>query len=269
MGVLEASWAHRYGDHDSISRRQGRANLRRLEEMDEALGRAGALQMPVYLALNARCTAPQYPDLEALCRRFAEGGGTGVILRDLGLMARLQRLSLPLRYTASLLTVTVNADGVRFLASQGFDRVVLPRFLRRREIMDIARQVPEVEYEVMAMGDQCPMIDGFCSSFHGQAREPAPGLEVAGTLPTFDTACEAHHLCAGLRRAGDPCAACDLRAFSRAGIHIFKFGGRGTPLEARLRTLRFFSEARSAGDASSIRGRYREVFGHECHCYYA
>lgn len=274
LGLLEESWRRTYGGHDIISRRQGKANLAGRSELRQVLSRAKTLRVPVYLTLNARYTPEQYPYLLKLCATFSDWGGTGVIVQDIRLLQQIKERGLPLRLTASLLMVTVNAQQVRFLKELGADRVVLPRFLRTAEMKKIASMQPEMEYEVMVMGDKCPMIDGLCRSFHGETFSPVIGEKIpadaaTACLRTFDTACEAHHLCGGMQRESDPCAACELQGFEEAGICVMKFGGRGTPLEMRIRDLRFFARAKSCPDPEKIQQMYREVYRHACHCYYS
>ena len=271
-----------YGGHDNISRRQGAANLSTRDELRRVLHDAKLLHIPVWLALNARFTAAQYPYLAELCGWFADWGGTGVILQDMGLLMKIREDALPLRITASLLTVTVNADAVRLLRQLGVSRVVFPRFLRLEEIKAIAAEEPDMEYEVMGMGDGCPMIDGLCRSFHGETFEPVRCDDLpdrvrndagedpsADLLWTFDTSCRAHHLCAALPVKEHPCAACAMKELEEAGIRILKFGGRGTPLEMRLKDLDFFTQAEKLRDTAQIRKLYQETYGHECHCYYS
>ncbi len=273
-GLLEESWRRIYGGHDIVSRRQGKANLAERSELRQVLSRAKDLRVPVYLTLNARYTPEQYPYLLKLCDAFSGWGGTGVIVQDIRLLQQIKERGLPLRLTASLLMVTVNAQQVCFLKELGADRVVLPRFLRTAEMKKIASMQPEMEYEVMVMGDKCPMIDGLCRSFHGEAFLPAvdggvPADFTPVCFPTFDTACEAHHLCGGMQRESDPCAACELKGFEEAGICVMKFGGRGTPLEMRVRDLRFFTRAKNCSGPGEIRQMYQEVYRHACHCYYS
>ena len=316
MGLLEDEWRLLYGGHDIISRRQGKANLSSRHQLKIVAERSQALHMSAYLALNARYTKEQYPYLLRLCEEYAACGGTGIILQDMGLLLQLQEKALPLRLTASLLAVTVNADGVRFMKQLGVSRIVFPRFLKLSEMKQIAAAVPDMEYECMGAGDQCPMIDGLCRSFHGETFEPVPASlqnkilhsdvsatddaiavtpaiaqpwaksvssqDIGGSCPTitgfdpsfstfttFDTSCAAHHLCAGLPRNAHPCAACEMRAMEDAGIRILKFGGRGTPLDARLRDLIFFSRAGKCANTGEIRKLYRETYAHDCQCYYS
>ena len=267
FGLLEDAWRARFGGHDSVSRRQGAANLRTRDELKRLALLCRETETPAYLALNGRCTPDMTPYLLELCGVWSDLGGTGVILRDLALASALKERKLPLKVTASLLSVTVNADGVRFLRAFGVSRVVLPRFLTPEEMVRIASACPETEFEVMLFGDRCPMIDGFCRGYHGETFVPAP----AGTEPLRDMACFdpsgcSGHLCAGIPREPDPCAACLMPFFDAAGITVGKLGGRGTPPEDRLRALRFLRAARNGEDVPDR--LYRTAFGHACSCYY-
>ena len=270
VGLLENEWRCLYGGHDTVSRRQGAANLGTREELWSVLQSAGRRNVPVYLALNARYTPPQYPYLLSLCEQFASRGGTGVILQDMGLLLRLRECALPpsFRITASLLLITVNADGVRLLRRLGVTRIVLPRFLTISEMKRIAREEPDMEYEAMGMGDQCPMIDGLCRSFHGETSIPEHLKQSGLPFQTFDPSFSAHHLCIGMPRKAHPCAACEMDSLEKAGIQILKFGGRGTDLASRIRDIRFFARAREQKDQGAIRRLYQNTYRHECHCYY-
>ena len=71
-GYQDAQWVERYGDHDSASRRQGKANLSTLDELERTVAEARLAGTPLFLALNARYTEPQIDRLLALCDDFAE-----------------------------------------------------------------------------------------------------------------------------------------------------------------------------------------------------
>ena len=68
--------------------------------------------------------------------------------------------------------------------------------------------------------------------------------------------------------APDPCAACRLKDLGESGVAVGKVGGRGLPLEVRLRWLDHLRLARSEACGTDLPRRYRETFGHECRCYY-
>ncbi len=268
-GYQDAAWTARFGDHDSASRRQGRANLSDPGALRELAAEARKNDRPISLALNGRVSAGQLDDCRRLAELWCQCGGTGIILRDPALLTLLRK-EFPLRYTASLLAVTVNAAGAQLWRELGADRIVLPRFLSPEEMGAVAAGTPGPEYEAMVMGDRCLFIDGFCRSIHAVGRQRAvPGTEPQDVRYTWNPTGSSFHLCGEFcTPASDPCAACALAELESCGVTVGKLGGRGLPLETRLRWLRFLQLAEREKSAPVIRAAYRERFGHACCCYY-
>lgn len=272
VGYQDRWWVERYGDHDSMSRRQGRANLSTKGELTEVVGAARAHGLPIWLALNSRYTEPQLDHLTELCESFERMGGTGVIASDLGLLWRL-REGFGLACCLSILAVAQNAATLAAFSHLGVSRVVLPRFMEPGEAKALLSQSPRMEGEFMAFFDKCPWVDGYCRHRHGITyldREAPAGDDRAPELYTFDTTYRSH---ACLGRACTylepyPCAACHLTAFDEAGAHIAKLGGRGRPLDERLRALRFLREAEEMDSDDERKRLFRATFGSPCTCYY-
>ena len=272
-GLLDEWWRARYGDHDSASRRQGLANFTSFSELESATGKAREAGVPVQLALNARYTEPQLDHLVGLAQRFEACGGAGVIASDLGLIWRLaHETSLPI--TLSILAVAQNASALRAFRQLGASRVILPRFIGPDEAGSLLAAVPGIEGGVMAFFDKCPLVDGYCRHRHGVGypdRTPMPDeADEADPLFTFDTTYRTH---ACLGTSCDylepyPCAACFLQRFEVQGVAMAKLGGRGRPLEERLRALRFLLDAQELADDAARQRLYRQTFGQECACYY-
>lgn len=270
-GFLDDWWVARYGDHDSASRRQGAANLATLDDLAATAQAARACNVPLHLALNARYTEPQLDHLVQLCDAFAEMGGVGIIASDLGLLWRL-RDHAQLRRCLSILAVAQNVPTLQAFRELGISRVVLPRFMQPAEAKALLAAVPGMQGEVMAFFDKCPWVDGYCRHRHGVSYplRPADGIDEAKPLFTFDTTYRTH---ACLGRLGTyanpyPCAACFLPAFEEAGVAYAKLGGRGRPLEERLRALRFLVRAQQLGDDAERAALYQATFHQACSCYY-
>lgn len=122
-GVLTDAWMGRYGAHDSANRRQGLANLQGVVAMRAVGQEARRIGLPAYLTLNARYTGPQYPDLLRLAGMWAEAGGAGVHLTDLGFLHAFVREGFGLRISVSLLSVTLNAHTAAYYAGLGARRI--------------------------------------------------------------------------------------------------------------------------------------------------
>ena len=271
-GYQDDWWVERYGDHDSASRRQGAANFATLDDLERCAKQATACDLPLWLALNARYTEPQLDHLVGLCRRFEEMGGTGVIVSDLGLLWRLHGTT-KLRRCLSILAVVQNRPTLEAYRRLGVSRVVLPRFLGPQGASALLSGIHDMEAESMAFFDKCPWVDGYCRHRHGisyQSRGVQGDTDDAPPLYTFDTTYQTH---ACLGRACTylepyPCAACHLDQFAQAGVGFAKLGGRGRPLDERLRALRFLVAAESLDSDGRRKHLYQQTFGQPCACYY-
>ena len=272
-GIQEAWWRERYGDHDSISRRQGRANLQTRDELARLATESRAHGLPLYLALNGHYDEGQLNYLTELCAAFEHMGGVGVIVQDLGLLWRLREVESGLARVLSLLAVCANVQSARAFAGLGVSRIVLPRFMNAVAAGRLLRAVPDVEAESMVFFDKCPLVDGYCEHYHGVGYAPRTGedAELTGEpLPTFCTT-YVTHACLGTSRAyanPDPCGACEVAALERAGVRFGKLGGRGRPLLERVRALAFLREAETCADEGERVALYERTFGHGCACYY-
>ena len=268
-GYLDGEWRKKYGGDATISRRQGAANLDSAEAMKKLCREANRQGIPVHLTLNGRVTESQIPYLVRTAENWAEIGGKGIILQDPVLLTRISHIR-PMVFTVSLLSVTVNRYAALFWKKLGADRIVLPRFLPIQDMKHIAQAVPELTYEAMVIGDQCPFIDGFCRSVHAESHSKAGINETASeTGKSYNPSGSAYHLCTEYwEMKQDPCAACRLDELEQSGISIGKAGGRGLPLEVRLRWLDHLQHSQKNGNEGTLQESYRKTFGHECNCYY-
>lgn len=277
-GIQEAWWQERYGDHDSISRRQGRANLSTREELAQLVAVAGAHDLPVFLALNGHYDERQLDYLVDLSAAFERMGGTGVIVRDLGLLWRLRESRTSLVRVLSLLAACANGQSARVFMRLGISRIVLPRFIDARVAGEVLRAVPGMEAESMVFFDKCPLVDGYCEHYHGVGYAPRTGADAQLSGEPLYTFCTTYTTHACLARVGldsscaypnpYPCGACEVAAFERAGARFGKLGGRGRPLEERLRALEFLRSAESLESDKERAELYGCTFGGACSCYY-
>lgn len=267
LGYMDEEWMQNYGNHDSISRRQGKANLSRPDDLKTAAQNAQAVGLSAYLTLNGRYTTPQHNYLLRLAESWAAVGGTGLHVYDIGLMAELKKRNLPLRLSVSLLAVVQNRATVLFYKQLGADRIVFPRFLNPETMGQLLAETG-LEGEAMVMGDGCPFVDGYCKGWHGvgygDASENAEDIVYA-----YDTQFR-KHLCQRVFPAEQPlntCGACALEELHANGIGYGKLGGRGLPLPIRLAQLDFLIEAKKI-QVSDRPQYYQRWFAGDCRCYY-
>jgi collagenase-like PrtC family protease len=295
-GVLTGEWVKRFGDGETISRRQGRlAHVRGMDELAE-IARLGAhAGCTVALTLNSRQASIGDPEELRLAGLWEEMGGTAVMVADLGLLLALRERNSRLKRHLSVLAGVFNSRSAEFFAELGVARIVLPRELTIAEMRELAAGAPALQYEALVIYQKCRFIDGMCGFHHG-ARLPSdvPAAfeysAVAGESMPVVWSCDPDyegHACqlgwttghglimpsTGDDTAAPWCAACHLEALQEAGVHFFKLAGRGYPVELIESAIGFLRRAGNRqGDTAEIRRLYAETFGSRCEgsrCYYA
>ena len=267
-GIQDARWKEAFGDHDSISRRQGAANLGDMRELKALVERAGAHSLPVMLTLNAGYSEAQLPLALETALAFEQLGGTGVMVTDLALLDGLKRKGSRLVRALSLLAEATNTASLSVYRELGVTRAVFPRQLSAVQMGELLSAHGGLEGEALIWLDKCRFMDGHCRFLHSVGYQAAPdGAEPAGELFSYDTD---YRLPACWELCGEPpsrtpaCAVCAAGALSDAGIAVFKMGGRGRSLPARLQGIRFWIECLALANPAQKRAAYRDRFGAAC-----
>ncbi len=299
-GVLPADWVGRYGDWDSLTRRQGTvANLSSLEDLRAMAREAQRTGIPAALALNVRYSAEQVPSILDLATHWEMAGGTAVLVSEPAVLLGLNERRSRLRRHLSILAGAGNIQAVALFADLSISRVVLPRELSPMAMRRTTRAFATVEFEAMALHDRCPFVDGLCGFYHGHAHprgtacafdyERAPdGSAIAWSNDPGYTGHGCQLALASPDGAWVPrsvsgpehphCAACALPDLAEAGVDWLKIGGRGLPLEDRARSVRYLRAAVNVVATSPdprelrhlMRSLYAATFGRACDeaCYY-
>ena len=295
-GVLTGEWLQRYGDGETISRRQGRlAHVAGMDELAQIARLSAAARCTVALTLNSRQASAGDPAVVRLAGLWEEMGGTAVMVADIGLLLALRQRKSKLQPHLSVLTGVFNSHSALFFAGLGVTRIVLPRELTIPEMRHLTAGAPSLEYEALVMYQKCRFIDGMCGFHHG-ARLPSgvPAAfdycQVAGENMPVAWSCDPDyegHACqlawstddgpiapsTGDDTAAPYCAACQIADLQAAGVHFLKLAGRGYPAETIQRAVGFLRRAATLqGDTPEIRRLYAETFQGRCEgrrCYYA
>ena len=114
----------------------------------------------VYVTVNTIVFDDELADTRRLLEQLHACGADAVLVQDMAVMRMAQHIGLAVH--ASTQTDNRTACKVRWLAGQGFSRVVLARELSVDEIADIHRQVPDTELEVFVHGALCVSYSGLC-----------------------------------------------------------------------------------------------------------
>lgn len=146
------------------------------EALNDAIEYCRARGVKTYATVNIQITDHELEDALKLVKKLYLAGCDGFITADLGLARLLKQAAPDIRLHASTQMSVHNLEGVKWLAEQGFKRVVLARELSREDMRIIAQKSP-VETEVFVHGALCMCYSGQCymSAFLG-GRSGSRGL---------------------------------------------------------------------------------------------
>ncbi len=168
MGFYDEAWTETFGKYSEINRMSGfgkSANPYSLQEMLEIVKEIKESGKSIFVTINgATYSENELQKLNEYFHLFANSGVDGVIVStpELTLMANEAGL-IPV---ASTMCGLLNSDLVRFYSKLGMKRMILPRDLSMKDIEDIVKNNPDVEYEVFLMRNGCQFSDSHCLGFH-------------------------------------------------------------------------------------------------------
>ncbi|MDR1179584.1 MAG: U32 family peptidase, partial [Spirochaetales bacterium] len=195
----------------------------------KALAEAGGKR--VYAAVNTLLTDEEIPraldllyDLEAL-------NVDAVIIQDYALLEIIRRHFRRIAIHASTQMGVHNAQGVRFLAGEGVDRIILARELGLEEIGRIRGECPHIELEVFIHGAQCYSFSGLCL---------ASGLLLgrSGNRGECAQLCRSRYTPedTGWAEAGPYCFSRDDLCLGEYALRLRELGIRALKIEGRMKS---------------------------------
>ena len=130
--------------------------LRSLKTLAEKQGKK------IFAALNTVIKSSEIESALDAARFLSDISVDAVILQDIGFATLLKKLfpALPLHASTQMAVHTV--EGVKFLKTLGFSRVVLSREVPLDLIAKIKKEVPDMELEVFVHGALCYSFSGLC-----------------------------------------------------------------------------------------------------------
>jgi putative protease len=114
-----------------------------------------------YVTFNTLVFTSELAAAEQLIATMARAGVDAVLVQDLGMIRLIQAITPDLPIHASTQMTLTSAEGIRFVASLGVERVVLARELSLREMGKIHRQT-DTPIEAFVHGALCVAYSGQC-----------------------------------------------------------------------------------------------------------
>ena len=115
----------------------------------------------VYVCTNILYKNSELDQLYDFMHKTYEAGADAFIMQDLGVMRQAKAFFPDIEYHASTQATVHDLDGVNYMASLGFDRVVMARELSIEQIAHIRQHSP-MDLEIFAHGALCYSYSGMC-----------------------------------------------------------------------------------------------------------
>lgn len=184
----------------------------------------------VHVTVNTIVYDRELDSTMSLVRQLCDAGVDALLVQDMGLLSRIREERLPVALHASTQCDSRTADKVRWLAGQGFSRVVLARELSADEIAAIHRDVPDTELEVFVHGALCVSYSGVCYAsqhcFHRSANRGECAQFCRLKFDLVDSDGRVVERQRHLLSLKDMCQIDNLERLADAGACAFKIEGR-------------------------------------------
>ena len=114
-----------------------------------------------YMTANIFAFDEDIKNLESKIALINEAKPDAIIFSDFGIYNLLKnKTDIPLHVSTQ--TNTLNSDAVKFWRDLGAKRVILARELSKEQIIEIRKNVPDIELEIFIHGAQCMSFSGRC-----------------------------------------------------------------------------------------------------------
>ena len=133
-----------------------------LEDIKEVIDYAHKFWAKVFVTVNTILKDDELEDAVELVKTLDKIGVDAVLIQDMGLLAKLMELHLPIPLHASTQCDNRDEEKVEFFKKLGLSRVVLARELSLEQIKNIHSKNPEIELEAFIHGALCVSYSGQC-----------------------------------------------------------------------------------------------------------
>lgn len=303
-GYLPVWWIEKYNDSEAyrimgnlstpINNRNGaKSNILDITDLKSAIEKANNKGTRLYLALNAKYYPDYvYDDLKRYLKEVYSAGVRKMIICDLGLIGYVSQTYPNIQISISCLDQVTNSHAVGFFKQfPGVERIVFPRHMSSNEILNIAGQHPDLEFEYFIFSNKCLYDDGYCRGVHeftpickdlffgeyynreGKYMSDEEKSLLLSNEQVYRrwTVSESRVDLTGYCTASFGCTACSLVALKNVeNIRSVKLSIRGHGAAERLRQVKMAKAVidcvENGGDVDSVRKIVSSMYGKESLC---
>lgn len=265
-----------------------KANIRDKSEMNQIIQLIKEKKTKLFLVINAKYYPNYvYDDLKKYLNEIYELGIRHVICCDLGIIKLVEEYYSDIKVSVSCLNQVSNSLEVDFYSQfSNIDRIVLPRHMSSKEIVKIAEEHKELQFEYFIFSNKCMYDDGYCrgvhaftpickDAFYSKFYDINTNQEVCGVQILAEefwnwTQNEEEALKNGYCTMNFACTACSLiKLINIKNISTVKISIRGHDIEERLKQVKMARLAinyAEIGDMQGIKKSISRIYGKDDLC---
>jgi U32 family peptidase len=176
-GYIPQSWVEKYNKNFSIDgkwnnlqvsinrRERLNANVQSIQDLKIMVNEAKLHKCELFLTLNTMYYPQEvYEELISYINDVNDAGISGLIVSDPGLITFIKTYFSNIKLILSCCTPVYNKWSNRFFVNLGIERITFPRHMTIKEVVDISKSLPTVEYECFILDGKCIYDDGHCNA---------------------------------------------------------------------------------------------------------
>ena len=261
-GIVPLEWREKYGYEIPINCRgtYTNSNFETLEELNSAVVEAHNYGKEILVAFNETSyNQNQIKLITNLLDQLSAIHVDGIIVADLPLLLEIKKRNYNFKISLSGEANCTSSAAVEFYKEMGIQRVVFPRHISIREMNEIIKSNPDLEYEAFFLNEGCFFSGGYCFGIHHECYAPlcrasqfklkANNREsVANELfektkieGTLKYACGAYSSYNGV--AISKCGLCSLKLLKDISIGCLKIVGRTGDISEKVKWIQIAKKA--------------------------
>ncbi|MBD3359218.1 MAG: hypothetical protein GF365_00710 [Candidatus Buchananbacteria bacterium] len=168
MGIFSQDWHKKNQFYNHLNRRDNiLANTTSFLEAKQVINSARKNNKKVNVVFNTDTIFSGTHQINNELKKIIEIKPDAIIAKDPIIIKLIRKLTKSLPIHLSSLDQVINTKSAQFWCKNfKINRIILPRNLTINEISNLAKNLPQIEFEVFIYDDNCSNIDGLCSSIH-------------------------------------------------------------------------------------------------------
>ena len=172
-GYVREEWMEKFGVHSGFmniapnKRCKIKGNITTYDELVEVSNEVKKYDGRLFITLNAfYYTSDLYDILYRMLSDIRNAGVYGVIVTDVAMMKYITEKFPELYLVLSCCNQANNKMSIEFFRNLGVNRITFPRHIMTKDMVEIVKEFPDVDFEFFVLDGRSVYDDGNCKPIH-------------------------------------------------------------------------------------------------------